>query len=468
MTEFGNNPQVNSSFLAKLFGKLRIFNNPNQNLNQKQQADQLQKPQTNQLNAGQTLANTGSNIPLNQTTLTNPALNQTALNLSNAPMKETINKQQASQNTSNAAYGTSSDLPSYAGIPNMSLKSWISEHSNRGYADLTSGEQQLAVTLEGIQGFQRKNYDGSDDTSGRRHQKSIRDKYFSILSHVFAFIEQSGSREIELLSLLANFKKLTSSSKGHEGNYSEEYSDETKLIPPLPSELPKLDLDITQIKYLQQLLGLPAEFPECLRPFAMDKNEINSNNLSLFLEQRFKIVQEQILGTDSLLNDSLAKFVPLLNTRDFTLILPLVLLYYPLPLPNIKPEYDFSVNWKKKKSKDENKDLTVASCEIYYLSKTRGTFLLKFELNKNDELSFDIQTSEENKDIVDLLESAICESMFLLEHSPLLSDLNVLLTKEIYNATDADEELSIVSSGPIKLEIILAVYASLVVLNLKL
>jgi hypothetical protein len=77
----------------------------------------------------------------------------------------------------------------------------------------------------------------------------------------------------------------------------------------------------------------------------------------------------------------------------------------------------------------------------------------------------DIQTSSINNGIVRDLEFAISESMYLLKYPPSLADLNVLLTKEVYEATDKDEELSIVSDGPIRLEIVLATYACLVVLN---
>ena len=55
--------------------------------------------------------------------------------------------------------------------------------------------------------------------------------------------------------------------------------------------------------------------------------------------------------------------------------------------------------------------------------------------------------------------------MFLLENSPKLADLNVLLTGEIYKATDIDEELSIISTGTLRLEIIIAAYSALSILN---
>ena len=421
-----------------------------------------------QLNQSQSLVNTNSNIPLNQSTLVNPVVNQAAINLSNSPVKKAINLQ--SEPTSiNTAFQGASDLPPYAGISNISFKSWISAQDNKSFANLSYNDELLTTTLEGIKGFQKENYEDSEEGSSRNNKgnkQGTKNKYFSILMHVFSNIEQSSSWEIEVLSKIINFKKLGSFKKDKDSEGSEQ-DEENKLLPPLPLELHKSDLiKNVKVKYLHQLLTLPSEFPECLRLFAKSKNEINAHELRTFLEQRLKLAQEQIFGTNLFLSETISKFAPLLNQNDFPVLLPLVLLYYPLPLPEIKKNSNLFDEWEKnrKDNKDEDENI-IASCEVYYLSKNLGRFLLRFKLNNKDEFSSDIQTSNENIAVIEKLKQAIGESMFLLENPPLLSDLNVLLTNEIYKATDVDEELSIVSSGPLKLEIVLALYASLLVLN---
>jgi len=140
------------------------------------------------------------------------------------------------------------------------------------------------------------------------------------------------------------------------------------------------------------------------------------------------------------------------------------LLYYPLPFPYIAEKPEFLKEWKSKKKKNGQISI-LASCNVYYVSNAMGRFLIKLELNEKHELSLDIQTSRENYDFINNLELAVAEGMFLLQNPPLLSDLNVLLSEEIYKATDINEELSIVSDGPLRLEIILAVYSILTVLN---
>lgn len=427
--------------------------------------------------SSQTLVNTNSNLPVNQSTLTNAGINQTTLNLSNEPqiiltsnLKLQTNLQ--AQNTpSQVEFQGPKDLPAYAGIANMSLKSWVHGKDSQSLTKTESGEKELTVTLLGVKGFQKQNYEGfHEEPEGNKGSIGLKllknTTKLLLLSHIFSSIERSGSQDTELLVHITNFKKLGSSLK--EINLSSEQSVDIKMPPPLPNELQSLiNIDPLQIKYIHQLLALPQEFPECLRLFAKDNIEVNPNELRTFLMQRLELVQGQLFGGDTFLNTVIANFVPLLNQNDYPLLLPLILLYYPLPPPMIKDKFDFVNEWKKKKKEkgEVSKHHVIATCEIYFISKTRGRFLLKFELSSDGKLSFDVQTSTENNGIVRDLELAIAESMYLLEHPPLLSDLNVFLTEEIYKATDIDEELSIVSTGPLRLEIILAVYASLLVLN---
>ncbi|MBI3590440.1 MAG: hypothetical protein HY094_03555 [Candidatus Melainabacteria bacterium] len=479
MTGFGNNLSFNILSAIKNIGKQakevlnkEIFNKANQI---EQTTKNIQQAQAN---LNQNPVNQSISLAENQSTLlTNNAASQAALNTSNQPQTnlnsdiKNISNIQVKPTPSQAEFQGPKDLPAYAGIANMSLKSWIAGHDSKNLVNVEPRGKELTTTLEGIKGFQRQNQEGFDgDSEKGRNAKGLklpnRNKNLLILSHIFSDIEQSGSQETELFVNITNFKKLGSSLKENESNSTEEelYSD-IKLAPPLPNELQKLDsLDPTQIKYLHQLLALPSEFPECLRLFAKDNIEINPRDLNSFLMQRLELAQGQIFGGDKFLNKTISDFVPLLKHIDFPVLLPLILLYYPLPLPNIK-EFDFLHEWRKKK-KEANKDLDIiASCEIYYLSKIRGRFLLKFLLNEKQELSFDVQTSAENNGIVQDLEVAVAESMYLLEKPPLLTDLNVMLTEEIYKATDLDEELSIVSTGPLRLEIVLAVYAVLIALN---
>lgn len=452
MTDMGsNNPSVNKPQILRSIGKLnKSTPNVKKATAEAKALEQTAKPtQPNQPNLGQSLANTNSNISINQTTLTSPVVSQTALNQSPSNLK-TSSTAQTQEPSGQTRTPGSTDLPAYAGISNISFKSWITEHNSRGFANLASGEKQLAATLDGIKGFQKKNQDTSDERSGKN-------KYFSILAYIFSMQERSGAQEIELFSNLFNFDKLGSSEK-----------DNKLLTPPLPEELHKLySIDTEQIKFLHQLLALPKEFPECVRFFSKNTNELILQDMKVFLEQRLKIAQEQILGAEGfLLGDSIAKFTPLLNERNFSQILPLVLLYYPLPYPGIKTDFDFTREWEeKKREKAAKKELILASCEVYYLSKQRGRFLLRFELAHDGKFNFNIQTANENEDIISALEAAISESMFLLQDPPLLSDLNVQLTQEIYKTVSQEEELSIISTGPLRIEIVLSVYSVLTVLN---
>ena len=479
MSGFENNLPINSFPATKNASKGKeALNKANLSQNQNPTEQIANNIQPNQTKVGQSLANTNSNIVINQPTQTSPGVTQAALNATNTaqsnPNQQNIKNDtntQVQSTPSQVEFQGSTDLPAYAGIANMSLKSYIAGQENKSFTNLESSEKQLTTTLDGIKGFQRQNYEGEDNGSlKKKNSKDLkqieRRRNLLILSHIFSSIEEPASRETELLVNISTFRKLGSSLKDGRSNKNEKFID-LKLSPPLPNEPQKLEsLNATQIKSLQQLLALPSEFPEFLRLFAKENIEINMRELNLFLMQRLKLVRDQIIGGDTVLSKQIAKFIPLLNQQHYSALLPLVLLYYPLPLPIIKEEYDFLNDWKRKKNKKGNKSpQAIASCEIYYLSRTRGRFLLKFELNEKCEFSFDAQTNKTNNGIVKDIEEAIAECMILLEIPPSLSDLNVLLTQEIYKATDIDEELSIVSSGPLRLEIVLAVYAALIVLN---
>lgn len=417
------------------------------------------------------LQKTNINTTTNQTKTTNIPLNQTALDLS-SPTKTSTNLQHDLKTNVQATptqteFQGPRDLPAYAGIANMSLKSWVANQNNQSFSKLETVKKELTSTDYGIKGFQRKNHEGFDADDGEFNQQNKpRFKNLLLLSHIFSAIEQSGSSNTELLVNINTFKKLGASNA--ESNIEEEISlNEFKITPPLPNEAQGLDrIDFSQLKYLHQLLALPNQFPECLRLFTRDGLELNPIELHTFLNQRIKLVKEQLFGEDSSLGKEIARFLPLLNQNDFPVMLPLLLLYYPLPLPLVTMQPNLFEEWEKgKKERKTESAQIIASCEIYYLSKTRGRFLLKFELNEKDELAFDVQTARTNNGIVKDLEEAVAESMYLLECSPTLADLNIMLTKEIYNATDINEELFIVSAGPLRLEIVLAVYACLIVLN---
>lgn len=428
-------------------------------------------------NPAQSLVETKSNIPLNQQILNSPSLNQSALNTLNKTQTNLNQNLKETSNTKNQPtpsqvdFRGAPDIPAYAGVANMSLKSWIAQHDNRTTRHTESLEKELTATLEGIKGFQKENYDGFDDESSGKGflKQSSKTKKLQILSHIFstmATIEHSGSQEADLIVRILNFKKLGSSLQENKHDNSEATED-LRLSPPLPEELQKLDiLNASQVKYLHELLALPSEFPECVRFFAKDNLKLNEKDINSFLVQRFRIVQEQLFGAEDKLSGTIAQFVSLLNQNNYTSLLPLVLLYYPLPLPRTPEKYDYIKEWEKQTS-DKNQLIIplIASCEIYYVSKSKGRFLIKLELNENREFSVFIQTSQNNTDIVKSLELAIAEVMFLLENPPLLSELNVFLTQEIYEATDINEELAIVSTGSLRLEIVLGTYAALHVLN---
>ncbi len=460
MTGFDNKFPLN--FFQNPFRQNKVNKEPNEGVKQDETPEQSIQKQQNQSKPGESLTNTNSNVPVNQSTMTSPAVNQSALNAANKPLQNnqlnnTQNIQNQQQSPGKIDSQGAKDLPSYAGISNLSLKSWVAEHDKKGFSNLSGGEKELASTLDGIKGFQKQNYEGGGDSS----KQGGRNKALFILSHIFSNIEQNLDPQTELLVNLANFKKLGSnySKERKLDNYKEE-SFEYKSAPPLPAEPQFLNtLDAGKIKYMHQLLALPNEFPEFIRLLAKDNIELYGKDIISFIDKRLKYVQEETFGKEKSLNKFIADFAPLLNQNNSPM-LPLILLYYPLPLPQVKRDDEFKKDWKGKESVS-----IVAECEIYYLSKSRGRFLIKFSLNDKDEFSFDVQTSEVNNGVVKDIEKSVSESMILLKTPPDLSEVNVLLTQEIYKATDIDEELSIVSKGPIRLEIVLAVYSALIVLN---
>ena len=422
MNDFGNKLSFNILSTIKNLGKQakEILNKTNP------QAEKVDKKLVQQSQAE--LSN--KNVPAdstksttNQTTVNTGTTNQAVLNVSNKPQAILATDQKSNVNVekhptpAQVNFQGPKDLPAYAGIANMSLKSWIATRDNNALPKTDSNEKELVVTLLGIKGFQKQSYDGAGSDAGSdsgRNSKGYRllgkNKTLLLLPHIFSGVEQTGTRETDILVNIANFNKL-GSSLGEESDLQKTV--EEKLAPPYPADIQTLEkLDPKAIKYLNQLLALPSEFPECLRLFAGDKVEINEKELWAFMLQRFEAAQAQLFGVDELLSASVAKFIPLLSDA-FPLVLPLVLLYYPLPLPQIKEQYDFQDAWKKKN--ERNEEDIIASSEIYYLSKARGRFLIKLVFTKSHELSMDIQTSSINNGIVRDLEFAISESMYLLK-----------------------------------------------------
>ena len=434
--------------------------------------ENLIKPNASNINVTnpkESLVNTNSNINLNQQTQISPVVTQAALNqgqpIINKSQTPNLNQQKIEQTPNQLNFQGPKDLPSYAGISNMSLKSWISSYDSKTSPKYEEEIKQLASTLEGIKGFQSRNSEGFNTDSDQQNQGNKRN-YLMILSGIFAplFEEQASIQETEIITNVLNFKKL--GSQYNEDTSKEKNFDELRLVPPSPNELQAYGkLDLSKIKCLYQLLALPHQFPECIRLFAGEGPEIDPNNLKQFLEHRLPVIQEQLLGGNSHLNKTIAEFVPLLNSNDFSLIIPLVMLYYPLPLPCWKDNYDFLRGWDRKKKKNKEKKNLIASCEVYYTSNKTGRVLLRFELTEDNQFNFDIQVASGNEKIARALEIGIEEIMFLVNEPPNLSELNILLTKEIYNATDMNEQLSIHSNGPLRIEIVLAVYSSLIVLN---
>lgn len=480
MSQFGSNLPFSNFPFFKNLGNLakQALDKLNPNLNKQQSKiqniQQNQGPTNTQTNPNKSLANTNSNINLNPSTQADPAITQHTLNAHNKSITQETNtnvkdlpQNKEVQTAPNKADSQGAkDLPNYAGISNMSLKSWVAGRESKSSPKSEFKEKELASTLEGIKGFQNRNQDGFGGDTGDQGQSGKKRNLF-ILSHIFAnyFNEKSGNQETELLVNIGSFKKLGSRPDSKDAMRNEDI-ESVRLAPPAPEDLQSFEsLDYSKVRYLHQLLALPKEFPEGIRLFAKESLEINPNELRNFLEHRFVLVQEQLLGGEPALNNIVSGFVPLLNQADFPVLLPFLLLYYPLPVPSIRDDIDFIKEWKKGKSKTEKEEVIVASCQVYYVSKYLGRILLKFLLTQDNKFSFDIETSEKNEYVVRSLEEGIEEIMFLLEYPPTLSELNVMLTREIYEATDADEELAIDSKGSMRIEILLAVYSSLMVLN---
>ena len=441
---------------------------------EKQNPQLINTPNSQQIKTtpNPTLVNTNSNVTINQPVLNNPVVNQAALNATNIPqatlnteVKNTLNNQVQSTPAQGEFKG-SADLPAYAGIANMSLKSWISQNNNYNQEKSDTGKTQLASLFEAIKGFERKNHEEESEDHSALHPKDSKKgnrKNLVLLSNIFSSREHSGVQETELVVNISNFKKLGKRFENEEKS-NEENLFELKLSPPTPDEIDKQKtVSHVKIKHLHEMFALPKEFPECLRLFSNERIEINPQYFRSFLLQRAKIIEEHMFAGDKSLNKAIESFAPLINRSESQLLMPLILLYYSLPLPILREKVDFIKEWKI--SKKEKSKIIIARCEIYYVSKVRGRFLIKLELTHDCELSVDIQTAKENNGIAKDIELAIEEGIFLLEKSPRLSELNVLLTGEIYKATDVDEELSIVSTGPLRLEIVIAAYSALTILN---
>ena len=471
---FDNNMSMNHLAAPANIGKKPGDSLNKLSINNEKQPPQLinnQNPQQIKTAPNQSLVNTNSNMTINQPVLNNPVVNQAVLNTTNTPqaalnteVKNNL-KIEVHPTPMQGEFQGAKDLPAYAGIANMSLKSWIAQNNNyQGKSDV--GKTQLASLLGAIKGFERKSYEEElEDGFNKKLKDSKQDrrKTLVLLSNIFASMEQSGLQETEMVVNISNFKKLGKKIKNQE-SFDDESPFELKTPPPTPSEVDKQKIhpDI-KIKHLYELFTLPKEFPECLRLFANEYVEINPKYFKSFLLQRLKIIEDNLFTGNNSLNKAIESFIPLLNQGENQLLLPFILLYYPLPFPGLNQRTDFTDEWKL--SKKEESKTNIASCEIYYVSKMRGRFLIRLELNDQSKLSADIQTAKENNGIAKDIELAIEEGMFLLDNPPKLSDLNVLLTEEIYKATDIDEELSIISTGPLRLEIIIAAYSTLIVLN---
>ena len=471
MTEFDNNFSVNLPFVSKSKNKEQQNKPPVQEKDDKQQqVDQLKQVRNT---PQQSLANTNSNIPVNQPVNTSPVLTQAALNTAdvaktpaNAQQKDTASSNNIQPTPVQGDFTGPSDLPAYAGIANMSLKSWVANNTKNESERGNISKDDATTLLDAIKGFERKNYEGEEGKDGLADQnKSLKalQKKLLLLSHIFAPEEQSASSETKLVSSVLNFNKLgkqsISESPDEQGFYN------LKSSPPVPAEEVNYKSEVNiKIKQLYELFALPKEFPECLRLFADENIEINSKYLNSFFVQRLKFVQEKVFSDEKSVKEAFSTFVSLLHSQD--MLIPLILLYYPLPFPGIKQEKDLSEEWSNKNKLDKKPEPEiVASCEIYYVHKVRGRFLIKIFLDNQKKITLDIQTAKKNNGIVHDIETSVSEGMYLLENPPKLSDLNIMLCDEIYKATDYDEQLAIHSSGPLRLEIIIVTYSVLVVLN---
>ena len=313
------------------------LSNKNRINNEKQNPQLINNVNQQQIKTtpSQSLVNTNSNITINQPVLNNPVVNQTALNAVNTPqntlntdVKNTSNNQIQSTPAQGEFQGAK-DLPAYAGIANMSLKSWVAQNNNnQGQSDIN--KTQLAGLFEAIKGFERKNYEEEfEGTSAKKikDSKQARRKNLVLLSNIFSSMEQSGLQETELAVNISNFKKLGKKRKGHE-TLNEQELFELKSHPPVPTDADKQKINSdVKIKHLHELFTLPKEFPECLRLFASEYIEINPKYFKSFLLQRLKVTEEYSFVSENSLNKAIQSFVPLLNQSENQLLLPLLLLY---------------------------------------------------------------------------------------------------------------------------------------------
>ena len=444
----------------------KLTTQENQNQQQITTGTQHSKPTPQQ-----SLVNTNSNININQPVLNSPVVNQSALNTTNKPQDTLVNdirknsSNPSSSSPSQVDYKGPSDLPAYAGIANMSLKSWVARNDSAGGGKSDNNKNQINELLDAIPGFANSNYEDAEGgmSDDSKNSSASQRKKLLILSQLFAS-QHSSNPETDFIVNIANYRKL-GSALDEEGKRFDLGDFKFSTQPPPVIDIKDRNFSEIKAKFLHELFALPKEFPECLRLFANQDVEINSQYLKSFLQQRLKLVQGVAFGEDKSIGSSLQLITQVISQNNPDMMIPLLLLYYPLPIPVfVKPD-DYIYEWKIKKKKSQTEESVVASCDIYYVSKERGRFLIRIILNKNNQLSVDIQTAKENNGIARDIERAIAEGMYLLEKSPSLSELNVMLIGEIYKSTDIDEELSIVSKGNLRLEIIIAAYSALFILN---
>ncbi len=463
MQNFGNNLPLNFlPALQNIGSKVKTTLNK---LTQKQEKAPILDTKNT---PNKSLVNTNSNININQQTQTSPVVTQGSLNATSLPISKPLNE--TNSNNSNtkseqvpiqSSFQGPKDLPAYAGITQIYMKQGTDKEIS--FTKLEGDKNDLRSTMQGITGFQKRNFEGNsgEGGSGGKNQSN---RMLILLSQIFGIDNSLDFNESALLNNLSNFKQLGDSDNSYL-DFFNETSLIAKAVPPDPIETQEqAEISLDEIKHFSKLLLLPDTFPECLRLFSKNSLEIDSNYFKNFLEKRLKILQEQLFSKEnSDLNKLVKSFSSFTNTSHFSLLLPLVLLYYPLPLPYVKETGDFKI--KKREGKTNEQEDLLASCDIYYFAKQIGRFLIKFKLDKKNNFTFNIETNETNKDIVFDLEQAISEAMLLLKSPPNLAELNSLLTNEIYEATDTNEELAITSYGPIRVEIVLATYSVLVVLN---
>ena len=246
MSDFDKNMSTNhlttSARLGKKPGDLQKIN-----INAEKNTPQLNNTTNNQqikTTPSQSLVSTNTNVTINQPVLNNPVVNQSTLNTSNQPqivsnteVKNTL-KQQVQPTPMQREFQGPKDLPAYAGIANMSLKSWIAQN-NQNMSDVN--KTQLAGLFEAIKGFEQTSYQEESKNGIIKKindAKQNRRKSLILLSNMFASIEQSGSQETELIASIANFKKLGKKRKNQESTVGEKLF-VLKSPPPTPEEVEK-------------------------------------------------------------------------------------------------------------------------------------------------------------------------------------------------------------------------------------